>query len=176
MKCSNALGFCMKHYKRFKKYGDSNITVVDRDDGSDTDRFHKKYITEPNSGCWLWIASLNNKGYGRIMFKTGKQLLAHRFSYILSYGEIPQGLNVCHKCDTPSCVNPDHLFLSDQAGNIRDMIKKGRMPKGEKHRLAKLTNTQAEEIRNLQIPYKDIANIYGVSRATVGSIKRMETY
>ena len=71
-------------------------------------RFEDKYIPEPNSGCWLWIGSGHSAGYGSI-FYNGKSDYAHRVSYILQYGEIPDGLQIDHLCRVRSCVNPDHL-------------------------------------------------------------------
>lgn len=178
MKCANSecnldaqsLGFCNKHYMRFKRYGDSNFKT------SAKSRFDNQYITEPNSGCWLWIGSSDKDGYGYIRSKTDKTNRAHRLSYILFHGNIGKGLFVCHKCDTPSCVNPDHLFLSDCYGNIADMMNKDRSLKGDTHPRAVLTNIQAREIRSLQMLHKDIAEIYKVSPSTISKIKRMETY
>jgi HNH endonuclease len=92
------------------------------------DRFMEKVIPEPNSGCWLWTAGCNNKGYGD--FDVGvREVSAHRFSYELFKGPIPKGMFVCHKCDVPSCVNPEHLFLGDQRANLQDASKKGRLKK-----------------------------------------------
>ncbi len=82
-------------------------------------------IPEPNSGCWLWTGSLTSGGYGCCWWD-GKQTNAHRFSWLAYRGEIPSGQLVLHKCDMPSCVNPDHLFLGTAADNMRDMVAKGR--------------------------------------------------
>jgi hypothetical protein len=80
------------------------------------------------SGCWEWVGSKRN-GYGRIIIGsrtdgTRKSMSAHRVSYELKYGEIPEGMEVCHKCDNPCCVNPDHLFLGTRQDNIDDRVRR----------------------------------------------------
>lgn len=86
------------------------------------------------STCWLWVASTDPKGYG-IFWDGYQQIKAHRYSYTIYKGLIPIGIYVCHLCDNPSCVNPDHLWLGSAKDNIQDCIKKGRknMPKGDNH-------------------------------------------
>jgi hypothetical protein len=88
-------------------------------------RFERKYIEEPNTGCWLWSACGTKAGYGLFGYE-GKLQLAHRVSYKLHKGFIPEGMVVRHTCDTPSCVNPDHLELGTQGENIRESVRKGR--------------------------------------------------
>lgn len=85
----------------------------------------ERTIPEPNSGCWIWLGSLDRKGYGRI----GGHTLAHRRIYSELVGAIPSGLCLCHRCDTPACVNPEHFFLGTRADNNFDMFRKGRARK-----------------------------------------------
>ena len=77
--------------------------------------------------CWLWTAQRTTGGYGVFRIRNPRaQTTAHRVAWEMAHGPIPDGLNVCHHCDTPSCVRPDHLFLGTQRENLRDMTVKGR--------------------------------------------------
>lgn len=82
-------------------------------------------IPEPNSGCWLWEKRLNKKGYG-VLYINGKSTLAHRACWEETFGDIPKGMLICHRCDVPACVNPEHLFIGSHSDNMADMARKGR--------------------------------------------------
>lgn len=101
------------------------------------DRFNEKHTPEPNSGCWIWTAAVGSWGYGRLevgVKETGFWAEpAHRVSYQIHRGKIPEGLHVLHKCDTPLCVNPDHLFVGTPRMNTADMVAKGRHAHGDRH-------------------------------------------
>lgn len=88
-------------------------------------------IPEPNSGCILWTGRVHSFGYGMVQVG-GKNQYAHRTAWILAHGPIPKGLLVCHKCDVPACINPDHLFLGTHKENTHDAMKKGRLASGER--------------------------------------------
>lgn len=111
-------------------------------------------VAPPNErGCRLWTKCLYDarSGYGGAQW-LGKHRRAHRVAYALTYGSIPRGMFVCHKCDVPLCCNPDHLFAGTQFDNMRDMVRKGRNAKhpyqrGETNAYAKLTEGQIREIR-----------------------------
>ena len=144
------------------------------------ERFNDKFIPVTESGCWIWMASLNPKGYGYFGYK-GKVLLAHRASYLLHCGEIPEGLLVCHECDVPACVNPNHLFLGTAKDNTQDMINKGRFKlgvrhQGEAHYQSKLTEKQALDILNSSKTYRVLAKEFNVSVTLIGKIKRREAW
>lgn len=87
--------------------------------------FEMYSVPVPECGCWLWTGSKDKDGYGQLMLG-GKRKKAHRVAYEQGRGAIPDGMSVCHKCDTPACVNPEHLFLDTQAGNVRDCRAKNR--------------------------------------------------
>src|SRR5713101_6666491 len=97
--------------------------------------------------CWIWQGNLSDRGYGHFWFggKDGRPLRAHRISWELTNGPIPAGILVCHKCDNPPCIRPQHLFLGNESDNIRDSLKKGRKP-GK----AKLTPKDVLVIRSLK--------------------------
>jgi len=176
-------GFCDMHYRRDKKFGSPYKRGKHKVDiGNDEERFHKKYKKQKN-GCWIWTAGTrpNGKGtlYGRHHTKQFGSIGAHRFSYIIKHGSIRGGSYICHKCDTPLCVNPDHLFESDHSGNMEDMTNKGRSFKGSgenKKGRAKLTNEQAIEILKSKLSQSKLAKKYEVSQTTIGRIKRGEAY
>lgn len=89
------------------------------------EHFLSKVMPEPNTGCWIWLAHCYKNGYGQFHIKRHPHL-AHRISYTLFRGEIPGGMFVCHQCDMPQCVNPEHLFLGTHEENMDDARKKGR--------------------------------------------------
>jgi len=101
---------------------------------------------EPNTGCWL-VSGNHTKGYA-VVKRGGRAHRAHRISYEHHFGPIKDGLFVCHRCDTPPCVNPDHLFLGTPHDNVRDMLNKGRKPTqpGSLSHFAKIGETEALEI------------------------------
>ena len=131
------------------------------------ERFNDKH-TKTEAGCWEWSASRHRQGYGRIRLgkKEGKTLQAHRVSYELFIGEIPNGKLVCHKCDNPACVNPDHLFLGTHKDNMEDKYSKGRqgiLPKGELCRNSRFKNEDVLFIRDSPLSVKELAVLYNTT-------------
>lgn len=145
----------------------------------DWGRFEEKFTPEPNSGCWLWTAGCFKRGYGA--FKIGGKLKkAHRVSYLHHNGSFPEVLQVLHRCDVPSCVNPNHLFLGTAADNIADMITKGRArlrvePKnrarGERGGKSALNTAAVQAIRQSSAPLATLARTFGVTRQCVWKIR-----
>ena len=139
------------------------------------------------SECWEWQGSINHAGYGRWR-KTGplQDEMAHRLSWRIHRGCIPKGLCVCHHCDNPPCVNPDHLWLGTRAMNNRDRAQKGRshgpliMLRGEKSPNAKLTAEDVKVIRSMHKPnefgYLRLGRIFGVSKAAIHQIITRNTW
>lgn len=142
---------------------------------SDKERFLSK--VDKSSCCWLWKAHKTPTGYGRFMMKGIKNLTAHRASYMLFVGSIPTGMLVCHSCDNPSCVNPEHLWLGSCADNVRDRDQKGRFnngnQKGERNQASKISDADASNIKRLQregLRVCDVVQETNISRGIVQSI------
>ncbi len=142
---------------------------------STRERFEARITPVPECGCWLWLGAWHPQwGYGRLKVD-GKDEGAHRVSFELHVGPIPEGMFVCHRCDTPPCVNPAHLFLGTHADNVADMVAKRRNVQfhaaGQDHPNARLTEPQVIAIFHDRRRTTDIARAYGVSLPTVCSIK-----
>lgn len=142
-------------------------------------RFWTKVNKQKLHECWIWIGIQNKNSYGYLCINRRK-FLAHRFSWIINNGNIPDKLCVLHKCDNPSCVNPNHLFLGTQAENIADMVKKNRqcVLKGENHSRCKLKIKDIEKIKSLtnKLTKKEIAKIFNITRQYVGQIQQNKTW
>ena len=142
------------------------------------DRFEQKFIPEPNSGCWLWLASVGAGGYGWVK-DSGRARRAHRVSYERYVEPIPAGLCVLHRCDIPCCVNPAHLFLGTQADNMADMEAKGRgrSARGEAASAAKLKQNDVLAIRAaVGKTQRQLSKEHGVSRRQIGLILRRKSW
>ncbi len=133
--------------------------------------------------CWEWTAYRNIKGYGRFGV-SGKLALAHRLSYVIHFGEIPNDKIVCHSCDNPSCVNPAHLWIGTHQDNAIDRESKNRGgrkgPEGSKAPHAKLTEEQAIEIKQFLAAgdksQREIAREFGVHYATISDMATGKTW
>lgn len=143
------------------------------------ERFNNKYMPIPECGCWIWMG-VNNGVYGKLKIK-GKAIGAHRASWMLHYGPIPNKLWVLHKCDTPLCVNPDHLFLGTHKDNMKDAVIKKRFPSrtGESNPASKLTEKEVIEIKALLkagVNQYVIADMYGIWQSNVHKINAGEIW
>ncbi len=146
--------------------------------------------------CWIWTASKNNDGYGQFGLGNGNMRPAHRISWVLKNGSIPNGMCVLHKCDNPPCVNPDHLFLGTIADNNHDRDSKGRhrpllgksngmyggkhAARGERQHLAKLTALEVLSIREILskggTSFLALSKRFGVSDVTISHIFKRKTW
>jgi hypothetical protein len=142
------------------------------------------FNVQKTPSCWLWIGARCPKGYGSIR-RRDRTTSTHRWVWEQIHGPIPKGMVICHKCDIPGCVNPDHLFLGTYKDNAQDMIKKGRAkhdnpPFGENHPHAKLTEVQVKEIRELyatgQYSLSKLAMKYGVCLQLISRIKQRKIW
>lgn len=127
-----------------------------------------------SDGCWLWSGPVNKQGYGFIGIEGNHNQGVHRVAYLLEVGPIGDGLCVCHKCDVPNCVNPQHLFLGTNADNVADRERKGRRlyrKLGAQNGRAKLSDDQVRAIYADARKQWDIARAYAISQATVHRIK-----
>lgn len=148
------------------------------------DRLFEKVHFEPNSGCWLWVGADNGAGYGTMTSGHSTRAYAHRVSYELARGPIPDGMHLDHLCRIRCCVNPDHLEPVTNAENARrglagHHMKNGGAKVGELHPGHRIT---ASEVIDLRIQYESgtpqhtLARIFGISQPTVSQIVRRKTW
>lgn len=133
----------------------------------------RKHFIKESDGCWIWLKYRDKRGYGHLR-RFGKNWLAHRYMYLCTNGDFDRSLNILHKCDNPSCINPDHLFIGTQRDNILDCIEKKRYnrPKGEYNPNCKYSDIIVEEIRELYstglFTQKQLSKLFGISKSMVG--------
>lgn len=140
------------------------------------ERFWAKVIK--TDSCWLWTAG-KNKGYGAFALTHKQQKKAHRFSWEMENGPVPKNLQVCHRCDNPLCVRPDHLFLGSHDENHRDKVEKGRSPKGSRSGRTFLTENDVLDIRHFAKdgwPSVLLAELYHIKKETIDAIRQRKTW
>lgn len=144
-----------------------------------------KFVSKDNAtGCWNWTGTVRSekKPYGRLIIGSRtrgdrRSIGAHQYSYMVFVGPIPNGICVCHRCDNPRCVNPDHLFLGTKKDNADDRDRKGRLKRapvlrGDNAPWAKLTRQQVSEIRKSKLSSEKLAPVYGVCSSHIRSLRR----
>lgn len=147
------------------------ILKIENFSESDKTRFWgyvEKLATE--AGCWIWTGGCTRSGYGGFWFKNST-FSSHRVATLLSIGEIDHSLFACHRCDTPSCVNPSHLFYATQKENLADCKSKGRHTHGVNSGRAKITEDDVREIRRMRkelgMKLSDIAKKFNLTAAAI---------
>lgn len=149
--------------------------------GTAIERFWKRVEKAGPDDCWLMLGDTKTV-LARIVTDDGRRMGAHCFAYERFVGPIPPGFFVCHRCDTPKCVNPAHLFLGRPLDNMRDKINKGRqrVPHGSEHGMAKLTEAQVLEIRRRYAAKEanqyQLADEYGMSQPIISDIVRRKLW
>lgn len=149
------------------------------------DRFVEKI--DKTGTCWIWKGAKTPRGYGKFSLPTGtanvRYVYAHRHSYELANGPIPDGMIVCHTCDNPWCVNPDHLFVGSHQDNTDDCIRKGRLRNGtsigEKHGRSTISQHQASDIKRLYADVRsplEISKRTGISRGVINAVVYGKTW
>ena len=134
-----------------------------------------------NGECWEWNRGKIPDGYG-VLKVVGRNWLAHRLAYLLAHGELDDDSYVCHRCDNPSCIRPEHLFVGTQTENMQDMSKKGRggRVRGETHFRARLNVETVRQIRhqhhNLGYSQERIARLFDVSQSTISAVIQRKTW
>jgi hypothetical protein len=174
-------GLCVAHYSRWYRgkplEGPLRLVGVPVQQ-----RFDSKVRRGAPDECWPWLGATSPKGYGVLQLGTAVESdtrFAHRLAWEYANGPIPEGQRVLHRCDNPPCCNPGHLFLGTDTDNQRDKVEKGRQAKGQDLPQTVLTPADVRAIRRSLAAGQTqelIGLRYGVSRATIGQIKRGETW
>lgn len=136
------------------------------------------------NGCWRWVKTRARNGYGTFAYGGGSNARAHRVSYMLFVGPIPDNHDVCHRCDVRDCVNPSHLFCGTRSENIQDAKAKGRLRTtasriGTAHHCAKLSDDNVREIKDALAAgqsKRTLSTLYGVTEPAIRSIATGKTW
>ncbi len=175
--------YCRKHLRWLEQYGSLEPPKMCK--GPMEFRFWKHVDKRGPDECWNWSGDTSRAGYGSLWNKeTSRNVGAHRFSYIMFYGEIPASKYVLHSCDNKKCVNPLHLSLGDAKQNTQDAIKRGLRPacaipiaRGEENPKSKLTLEQVRFIRaNPTLGHKAMADMFGLSPNCIRGVRIGRTW
>jgi hypothetical protein len=173
-----AKNMCARHYDAKRRHGSPHAEIQIKLTGmTPEERFWCLVTKGPD--CWGWSGHTRD-GYGVLTIGPNRQGKAHRFSYELHKGPIPDGMFICHHCDNRICARPDHLFLGTAKDNTTDMVAKGRGKSvahlGSDHGMAKLTEETAREILHSTGVARIVAKRFNVSESTVYMIRGRKTW
>jgi hypothetical protein len=175
------LGFCYKHYVRFKKNGTAGTAKWTQ--GSVEERFWRNVNKNTQSDCWEWVGTMQPNGYGRLSLGSQSDGVegAHRISWRLhNKAEIPKGMHVMHSCDNRKCVNPSHLSVGTPKQNSQDMIAKGRKviasPVGNDNGKAIINPDIVRQIRQSNESHAALARKFGISPNCVRGVRIGRTW
>jgi hypothetical protein len=170
----HAWGYCAMHGLRVYRNG----TTVPKRGGTIEQRFWRNVVRGEPDECWAW--KVKGSKYGQFRHFGGRMEGAHRVSYRLSCGEIPDGMLVLHKCDNPGCVNPDHLRLGTPKENMADMDAKGRRvargARGEKSALAILNEHAVRFIRSSDLNNSELGRIFGLTPNAIRAVRTRKSW
>lgn len=167
-----AKGLCWKHYCRKRRHGD-----VNKGASTQEQRFWERVNKRSDDGCWVWTGIIRRNGYGYLA-----GMRAHRLSYEIHHGPIPDGFYVLHHCDNRPCVNPDHLYVGTALDNSRDMDRRSRRAVGSRNGYSKLTEWDVRDIREMwandtcTLTMTEIARGYKVHQSTIGCVLNGTTW
>lgn len=170
--CSQAVwaaGLCSRHYNRLRTTGTTDDGPRAR--ASFAERFWRQVERRGANDCWPWTGKSQTRGYGCLSVggKRGSKMLANRAAWTLTYGAIPEGHVIRHKCHNRLCCNPAHLELGSQADNVADMWDR---PDGAPKGNARLSEADIKAIRNDDRSSRAVAPEYGVSHAHIRAVRR----
>jgi HNH endonuclease len=141
------------------------------------ERFEERYIPEPNSGCWLWLGSVNETtGYGRFYLNEEEVVYAHNFSFKHHKGKIPRGLMLRHTCDVKICVNPEHIITGTAKQNAQDAVERGQKLIGAQHPMCRLSEIEVIDIFVSEESIAATAERFAISRMHVQRIKEKKIW
>lgn len=163
-----AKGLCSAHYRQ--KLSGTALHKINR---SPEDRFWSFVIK--SNGCWQWAGAKTRSGYGDLTVRN-RMVKAHRFSYELHFGKIPDGMEVRHACHNPECTNPEHLSVGTHADNMNDSVLANRTAAKERNPNSKLSSDEVLSIRKDHRSQRALAKIYGVDASTISDIKNKKTW
>lgn len=139
------------------------------------DVFAHRVCMANDAGCWLFMGAWTSAGYGNVGFER-KNYLAHRLSFLLSGNALSKSAFLCHRCDTPACINPAHMFVGDAAANSEDMRRKRRSSHGAARPMAKLTDSDVLLIRASNAGAAELARQYGVTQGCIAQARQRLTW